>query len=359
MTGSPAFAACCALDAAAAGCHSFPPNLTFMISETQSGPCLQLYWEESQRLRDCVASSCSAHKYEGQTSLSRAGGRFFCAMFCKARISSVKMIRRGKSHRIDAIIDLVSLSAWEVNLGTRRSRAAAQRDVHPLDSGLRGPSGTPEQVSAAVSQLMCRYAGAVHRYLLKAREGPGRRGGARPGVRGSISPRRLPPQRPAARPIPRLREAGRPEPDQRLLPPQAIDAAPVQAGAHEPAVEDPGLARFETAVPRELADRLAGSCLEPPWRSSRRSTGQPYHTVLRFRVDHPDLTVKPALPRRLSAQLGRPLTAGAVRQALQRSRRKYVDFLLTEVLASLDRPTQDELEEELATSICWITAARS
>src|SRR5579885_893632 len=29
-------------------------------------------------------------------------------------------------------------------------------------------SGTPEQVSLAMSQLMCRYSGAVHRYLLKA-----------------------------------------------------------------------------------------------------------------------------------------------------------------------------------------------
>src|SRR5271166_3677625 len=33
-------------------------------------------------------------------------------------------------------------------------------------------SGTPDEVSAAVSQLMCRYAGAVHRYLLKALKDP-------------------------------------------------------------------------------------------------------------------------------------------------------------------------------------------
>ena len=30
-----------------------------------------------------------------------------------------------------------------------------------------------------------------------------------------------------------------------------------------------------------------------------------------------------------------------------RSRRKFVDFLLAEVLQSLDQPSQDELEEEL------------
>ena len=39
--------------------------------------------------------------------------------------------------------------------------------------------------------------------------------------------------------------------------------------------------------------------------------------------------------------------AGAVRQAVLRSRRKFVDFLLSEVLKSLDRPSQEELEEEL------------
>src|SRR6516165_8565524 len=33
-------------------------------------------------------------------------------------------------------------------------------------------SGTPEQVSLALSRLMCRYAGAVHRYLLKALKDP-------------------------------------------------------------------------------------------------------------------------------------------------------------------------------------------
>ena len=33
-------------------------------------------------------------------------------------------------------------------------------------------TGTPEQVSLAMSRLMCRYAGAVHRYLLKALKDP-------------------------------------------------------------------------------------------------------------------------------------------------------------------------------------------
>ena len=33
-------------------------------------------------------------------------------------------------------------------------------------------SGTPDEKSLAISRLMCRYAGAVHRYLLKALKDP-------------------------------------------------------------------------------------------------------------------------------------------------------------------------------------------
>ncbi len=33
-------------------------------------------------------------------------------------------------------------------------------------------SGTPDEASQAATQLMCRYAGAVHRYLLKALKNP-------------------------------------------------------------------------------------------------------------------------------------------------------------------------------------------
>jgi hypothetical protein len=69
--------------------------------------------------------------------------------------------------------------------------------------------------------------------------------------------------------------------------------------------------------------------------------------VLRSKVDHPDLA-STELAGKLSVELKKPLTAGAVRQALQRSRRKYVDYLLTEVRASLHNPSRDELEQELS-----------
>ena len=89
--------------------------------------------------------------------------------------------------------------------------------------------------------------------------------------------------------------------------------------------------------------------LDRAWTSLdelEKNTGQPYHTVLRSKVSHPDLT-SDKLARQLSTTLKKPYSAGAVRQTLQRSREKYVNYLLTEVRASLDNPTRDDLEQEL------------
>jgi hypothetical protein len=78
-----------------------------------------------------------------------------------------------------------------------------------------------------------------------------------------------------------------------------------------------------------------------------RKTGHPYHTILRLRVDHPELTSKD-YAQRLSEALGRPYTPGAFRQALQRARREFAEHLLEEVKASLHEPTTQTIEEELA-----------
>src|SRR5262249_14770997 len=113
----------------------------------------------------------------------------------------------------------------------------------------------------------------------------------------------------------------------------------------DPAQEDPELSRFNN----EFVVSWRTDLLERSWQALadlERTSGQPYHTVLRFRVDHPEMpSVRAA--EQLSRLVGRPLTGGAVRQAVQRSRRKFVGFLVAEVLQSMDRPSQDELEEEL------------
>jgi RNA polymerase sigma-70 factor (ECF subfamily) len=209
-------------------------------------------------------------------------------------------------------------------------------------------SGTPEQVSLAMSRLMCRYSGAVHRYLLKAlknpeaaeeldqefavrflrgdfKHGDPSRGRFRDYVKRAVQNLMKDYYR-------RRRRDG---------------AAPLESGVHEPAVLDEGLAQFDRQFllswRNDLLDRTWGSLNE-----LERSSGQPHHTILRLRVDEPDLT-STEWAARLSERLGRPMTPGAFRQALQRARREFALRLLTEVRASLlEEPTPQALEEELA-----------
>ena len=74
--------------------------------------------------------------------------------------------------------------------------------------------------------------------------------------------------------------------------------------------------------------------------------GPPLYTVLRFRGDHPDLR-SPEMAEQLAAQLGKAMTAVALRQTLHRAREKFATLLLEEVVQSLDNPTPEQLEQEL------------
>jgi RNA polymerase sigma factor (sigma-70 family) len=206
-------------------------------------------------------------------------------------------------------------------------------------------SGTPEEVSAAVSQLMCRYAGAVHRYLLKVLRDPDAAAEldqefALRFLRGDF--RNCDPKRGRFRDyVKRAVQNLINDYYRRRRPTVSLDAS-----IPEPAVTETSDARFE----REFLESWRKDLLERAWTALaelEQNTGQPYHTVLRAKVDHPDVP-STELAERLSITLDRPLTAGALRQALHRSRRRYVDYLLTEVLASLEHPTRDDLEEELS-----------
>ncbi len=81
--------------------------------------------------------------------------------------------------------------------------------------------------------------------------------------------------------------------------------------------------------------------------SEERQSGKPHHTVLRFRSDHPDLR-SPELAEKLSERLEKPISAANVRVLLHRSRERFADLLLDDVAQSLDAPTIDDLEQEVA-----------
>jgi RNA polymerase sigma factor (sigma-70 family) len=192
--------------------------------------------------------------------------------------------------------------------------------------------------------LMCRYAGAVHRYLLKALKDPDAADEldqefALRFLRGDF--RNSDPNRGRFRDyVKRAVQNLINDHYRRKRPALSLDAR-----TPEPTAADTGLPDFE----QQFIESWRKDLLERAWDSLaelEKNTGQPYHTVLRSKVSHPDLT-SDKLATQLSTKLKKSYSAGAVRQTLQRSREKYVDYLLTEVRASLHNPTRDEVEQEL------------
>jgi RNA polymerase sigma-70 factor (ECF subfamily) len=101
---------------------------------------------------------------------------------------------------------------------------------------------------------------------------------------------------------------------------------------------------------RSFAESWCDELLARAWTALAEieaRTGRPYHAVLRFRADHPEMR-SPELAEQLTARLGRAFTSAGVRQLLHRAREKFAALLLHEVAHSLANPTEDQLEEELA-----------
>lgn len=122
--------------------------------------------------------------------------------------------------------------------------------------------------------------------------------------------------------------------------------APLTADAPEPVAEQasPGSEDDEAFLTAWRAELMART-----WQALERierQTGQPFHTVLRFRLDNPDLR-SPEMAERLTARLGKTVSAEWVRNRLHHAREKFTDLLLDEVARTLDRPTPDELEQEV------------
>jgi RNA polymerase sigma factor (sigma-70 family) len=205
--------------------------------------------------------------------------------------------------------------------------------------------GPEEPMRFARQQLLERYAGAVHRYLLGALREPDAADEllqefALRFLRGDF--RRADPERGRFRnflktALFRLVVHYRRRQQKRPL--------PLLDGAAEPAAAEPEAAASEQDFLRSWRDEL----LARAWHALERTeekTGQPCFRVLRFRADNANLS-SPEMAARLTALLSRPLTPACVRQILHRARERFADALLDEVMDSLDTPTQENLEQEL------------
>jgi RNA polymerase sigma-70 factor (ECF subfamily) len=114
-----------------------------------------------------------------------------------------------------------------------------------------------------------------------------------------------------------------------------------EVAAESPAPGEADDAAFTQSWREELLRRT--------WRALRereRVAGQPWYTVLRARVEHPDLS-SARLAELIGPQLGKEVTAEWVRNRLHFAREWFAHALLNEVGQTLDDPTPDKLEREL------------
>jgi RNA polymerase sigma-70 factor (ECF subfamily) len=124
--------------------------------------------------------------------------------------------------------------------------------------------------------------------------------------------------------------------------------SPAQLGALE-AVEPVSPSEAD-ALDEQFTKSWRDDLLARTWvalEEEQRQSGKPHHTVLRFRSQHPDLR-SPELAEQLSERLQKPISAANVRVLLHRSRERFADLLLEEIGQSLDNPTIDDLEQEVA-----------
>ena len=182
---------------------------------------------------------------------------------------------------------------------------------------LKAHQGQGDSATTARSELMIRYAGAVHRYLLRVTRDPDLAGDlgqefALRFLRGDFH--RVDPKRGRFRDYVKVailnlltdfrrrqRKQPRPLPgDGEALPEPSDDLSELD---------------------RQFLDCWRDEILSRAWDRLQRhqdQTGRPFFTVLRFRADHPELRSH-EMAARLAEPLGKTVSAGWVRQNLARS----------------------------------------
>ncbi len=208
-------------------------------------------------------------------------------------------------------------------------------------------SSKPDIVNGATAKLMCRYAGAVHRYLLKALKDPEAAADldqefAVRFLRGDF--RQSDPDRGRFRDyVKRSLQNLMKDYHRRAAVRKTVDVSKVK----EPAIGEAADQRFD----REFVESWRNDLLERAWKALEdleRQGGQAFHSVLRYRVDHQEQNSAESADA-LSAKLGKTMTPGNFRQTLLRARQRYVQFLIDDVRASLRGQTDPALlEEELS-----------
>jgi hypothetical protein len=93
-------------------------------------------------------------------------------------------------------------------------------------------------------------------------------------------------------------------------------------------------------------DELIKAALNRLSEYQAKNPGNVFYTLVRLRIDHPDLK-SDDLAVRLSHAAGRSYTPENARQQKVRALRKFAELLVEEVCATLNQPTPEGVEEEL------------
>ena len=205
--------------------------------------------------------------------------------------------------------------------------------------------------TSARSELMVRYAGAVHKYLLGVAQDPDVAADlsqefALRFLRGDFH--RADPQRGRFRNYVKSAVLNLLVDFQRR---RKLQPRPLPGDGE--GLPDPSPSR--PSLDPEFSDCWRDEILRCAWdRLARHQdrTGQPFFTVLRFRAENPSLRSL-EMAQRLTSLLARAVTAGWVRQNLRRARERFVEFVQAEVSHSLGNPTNEELDEELKDLGLW------
>jgi RNA polymerase sigma-70 factor (ECF subfamily) len=205
--------------------------------------------------------------------------------------------------------------------------------------------GEGEPVSAAQRQLLMRYRGAIYRYLL----GTVRDAAVAEDLAQDFAVRFLQGQFKRADP-----ERGRfRDFVKTALRNLVIDYWRKQGHkmVHMPEAAEPEAAPSSDVddLDQPFLDQWREELLARTWDAlaeAQTAGGQPYHTVLRWKTEQPDVR-SAQLAERLGAQQGRTVSDTALRKLLFRARQLFADLLVQEVARSLGTPETDKLEEEL------------
>src|SRR5439155_24043977 len=103
------------------------------------------------------------------------------------------------------------------------------------------------------------------------------------------------------------------------------------------------------AFDQAFLDNWRQELLARTWEAlalAQAETGQPYHTVLRWKTEHPEVR-SAQLADLLRTQEGRPFSEESARQLLHRARKRFAEALVEEVARSLQTSEPEEVTQEL------------